>query len=573
MRLALAQINPVVGDLEGNRKLILDRLAEAKTHAAELVLFPELAVTGYPPEDLLLRPGFVREAESSVEAIAREARGTTVLVGGPHFDRDLYNACFVLSGGEVKAIYRKRFLPNYGVFDEDRYFAPGRDLILLEHGKTLVGPTVCEDMWQPGPPATDLALAGAELLVNISASPFYVGRDREREEMFVTRARDNSCFVAFCNAVGGQDELIFDGHSAVIDDEGKILARAPGFEEALLVVDVEPKEVIGRRLRDVRRRALAREREQIPPVDVIHVGTRGPSNNGHKATGSVAPFVDELEQMRLALELGLHDYVAKNGFQDVVVGVSGGIDSALTAALAAEALSPDRVHCVSMPSRYSSDATRTDARLLAAGLGCSFREIAIGTIVDAFDAALAEPFDGTKPDLTEENIQARARGVLLMALSNKFGWMLVATGNKSELSVGYATLYGDMAGGFALLKDVYKTDVFRLARYLNDRAGRELIPQSIVDRAPSAELRHNQLDEDSLPPYAQLDEVLEEYVEHDRTLEELSADGFDKDVVERAVSMIDRAEYKRRQAPPGVKLRPKAFGRDRRTPITNHWRG
>jgi NAD+ synthase (glutamine-hydrolysing) len=573
MRLVLVQINPVVGDLDGNRRLILERLEAAKAQGADLVLFPELAVTGYPPEDLLLRPGFVRAAESSVEAIAREARGTTVLVGGPHFDRDLYNACFVLAGGEVKAVYRKRFLPNYGVFDEDRYFAPGRDLILLEHGTTLVGLTICEDMWQPGPPATELALAGAELLVNISASPFYVGRDREREEMFVTRARDNSCFVAFCNTVGGQDELIFDGHSVVIDDEGTVLARAPGFEEALLVVDVEPKEVIGRRLRDVRRRALAREREQVPPVEVIHVGTRGPSSNGQKATGAVAPFVDDLEQMRLALELGLHDYVDKNGFRDVVVGVSGGIDSAVTAALAAEALAPDRVHCVSMPSRYSSEGTRTDAQRLAESLGCSFREIPIGSIIDAFDAALAEAFSGTEPDLTEENIQARARGVLLMALSNKFGWMLVATGNKSELSVGYATLYGDMAGGFALLKDVYKTDVFRLARYLNERAGRELIPQSIIDRAPSAELRDNQLDQDSLPPYPKLDEVLEEYVEHDRTLEELSADGFDKDIVERAVSMIDRAEYKRRQAPPGVKLRPKAFGRDRRTPITNRWRG
>jgi NAD+ synthase (glutamine-hydrolysing) len=573
MRLVLVQINPVVGDLDGNRRLILERLEAAKAQGADLVLFPELAVTGYPPEDLLLRPGFVRAAESSVEAIAREARGTTVLVGGPHFDRDLYNACFVLAGGEVKAVYRKRFLPNYGVFDEDRYFAPGRDLILLEHGTTLVGLTICEDMWQPGPPATELALAGAELLVNISASPFYVGRDREREEMFVTRARDNSCFVAFCNTVGGQDELIFDGHSVVIDDEGTVLARAPGFEEALLVVDVEPKEVIGRRLRDVRRRALAREREQVPPVEVIHVGTRGPSSNGQKATGAVAPFVDDLEQMRLALELGLHDYVDKNGFRDVVVGVSGGIDSAVTAALAAEALAPDRVHCVSMPSRYSSEGTRTDAQRLAESLGCSFREIPIGSIIDAFDAALAEAFSGTEPDLTEENIQARARGVLLMALSNKFGWMLVATGNKSELSVGYATLYGDMAGGFALLKDVYKTDVFRLARYLNERAGRELIPQSIIERAPSAELRDNQLDEDSLPPYAKLDEVLEEYVEHDRSLEELSADGFDKEVVERAVSMIDRAEYKRRQAPPGVKLRPKAFGRDRRTPITNRWRG
>jgi NAD+ synthase (glutamine-hydrolysing) len=573
VRLALAQINPVVGDLEGNRALILERLTEAKANAADLIVFPELAVTGYPPEDLLLRPGFIRAAENSVEKIAREARGTTVLVGGPHFDRDLYNACYVCSGGEVKAVYRKRFLPNYGVFDEERYFATGRDLILLEHGKTLVGPTVCEDMWQPGPPATDLALAGAELLVNISASPFHVGRDREREEMFVTRARDNSCFVAFCNTVGGQDELIFDGHSVVLDDEGTVIARAPGFEEALLLADIEPKEVIGRRLRDVRRRALAREREEIPPVDVIHVGARGPSQNGSKVKVEVVAFVEEIEQMRLALELGLHDYVDKNGFRDVVVGVSGGIDSAVTAALAAEALAAERVHCVSMPSRYSSEATRADARRLAESLGCHFLEIPIGSIVDAFEAALAEPFAGTEPDLTEENIQARTRGVLLMALSNKFGWMLVATGNKSELSVGYATLYGDMAGGFALLKDVYKTDVFRLARYLNERAKRDLIPQSIIDRAPSAELRDNQLDEDSLPPYPKLDEVLEQYVEHDRTLEELSEDGFDREVVERAVAMVDRAEYKRRQAPPGVKLRPKAFGRDRRTPITNRWRG
>src|SRR6059058_4160680 len=419
MRLALVQINPVVGDLDGNRRLILERLAEAKANAADLILFPELAVTGYPPEDLLLRPGFVRAAESCVEAIAREARGATVLVGAPHFDRDLFNACYVLSGGDVKAVYRKRFLPNYGVFDEDRYFAPGRDLILLEHGKTLVGPTVCEDMWQPGPPATDLALAGAELLVNISASPFYVGRDREREEMFVTRARDNSCFVAFCNTVSGQDELIFDGHSVVIDDEGAILARAPGFEEALLVVDVEPTEVIGRRLRDVRRRALAREREQVPPVDIIHVGARGPSSNGSKATGEVAPFVDELEQMRLALELGLQDYVDKNGFGEVVVGVSGGIDSALTAALAVEALGPERVHCVSMPSRYSSPETRADARALAENLRADFRELPIDEIYDAHERVLHESFAGRETDLTEENLQARIRGVLLMALSNK----------------------------------------------------------------------------------------------------------------------------------------------------------
>jgi NAD+ synthase (glutamine-hydrolysing) len=574
VRIGLAQINSVVGDLDGNAARIVERLEEAKRQGVDVLLFPELIVTGYPPEDLLLRPGFIRAADSKLEEIARACRGIAAFVGTPHFDRDLFNACAVCAGGEVKAIYRKRFLPNYGVFDEDRYFAPGRDLLLLELGKTLVGPTVCEDMWQPGPPATDLALAGAELLVNISASPYHVGKEREREEMFITRARDNSCFVAFCNAVGGQDELIFDGHSCVLDDEGNVLARAPGFEEALLVVDIDPKEVVGRRLRDVRRRALARERDEAPHVAVVHIGSEKPPANGARADGTVAPFLDELEQTRLALELGLRDYVDKNGFREgVVVGVSGGIDSAVTAALAAEALGPQRVHCVSMPSRYSSEGTRTDARRLAESLGCPFVELPIGEVIEAFDRLLAEPFAGRDPDLAEENIQARARGVVLMALSNKFGWMLVATGNKSELSVGYATLYGDMAGGFALLKDVYKTDVFRLARYLNEHAGRELIPQSIIDRAPSAELRDNQLDEDSLPPYPQLDKVLEQYVEHDRTLEELSQDGFDADVVQRAVAMIDRAEYKRRQAPPGVKLRPKAFGRDRRTPITNRWRG
>src|SRR3989454_6605164 len=374
MRLALAQINTVVGDLDGNRDLILARLGEAREKGADLVLCPELAVTGYPPEDLLLRPGFVRAAAHVLDEIAKETRGLVALVGFPHFDSDLFNACAVCTDGDVKAVYRKRFLPNYGVFDEDRYFAPGRDLVLLEVGSTLVGVTICEDMWQPGPPATDLALAGAELLVNISASPFHVGKEVEREEMFVTRARDNSCFVAFCNTVGGQDELIFDGHSCVLDDEGTVLARAPGFEEALLVVDIEPKEVIGRRLRDVRRRALARERTEIPPVDIIHVGAPGPSGNGNKATGEAAPFVHELEQMRLALELGLHDYVRKNGFRDVVVGVSGGIDSAVTAALSTGALGPERVHCVSMPSRYSSQATRADARKLAESLGCPFLE-------------------------------------------------------------------------------------------------------------------------------------------------------------------------------------------------------
>src|SRR5689334_6864332 len=349
MRLALAQIDSVVGDLEGNRERILTRLGQAREAGAELVVFPELAVTGYPPEDLLLRPGFVQACERTVREIAAATAGEVALVGVPHFDGDLFNACAVCSDGEVKAIYRKRFLPNYGVFDEERYFASGRDLVLLRLGQTLVGLTICEDMWQPGPPATDLALAGAELLVNVSASPFHVGREVEREEMFVTRARDNACFVAFCNAVGGQDELIFDGHSCVLDDEGGIVARAPGFEEALLVVDVEPEAVIGRRLRDVRRRALARERETTPSATVVHVGeARAHDDRRH---GAIAQFEPELEQMRLALELGLRDYIAKNGFADVVLGVSGGIDSAVTAALCAEALGSDRVHCVSMPSR------------------------------------------------------------------------------------------------------------------------------------------------------------------------------------------------------------------------------
>jgi NAD+ synthase (glutamine-hydrolysing) len=571
MRLALAQIDTTVGDLDGNRELILSRMADAKDMGADIVLFPELAITGYPPEDLLLRPSFVHAAERSLAQVAKEARGIVAFVGVPHLDRDLYNGCAVCAAGEVKEIYRKRFLPNYGVFDEHRYFAPGRDLFLLEHGEALIGPTVCEDIWQPGPPATDLALAGAQLLVNISASPFHVGKDQDREQMLQTRARDNVCYVAFVNAVGGQDELLFDGHSVVLDDEGEVLARAPGFEEALLVVDIEPEETVGRRLRDVRRRSLESERESVPEVPVVHIGT--PRAAADPVEAQIAPMLDDLEQMRLGLELGLRDYVEKNGFQDVVIGVSGGIDSALASAIACEALGPDRVHCVSMPSRFSSEETRRDARRLAESLDTSFLELPIEPIVESFLETLAETFAGREPDTTEENIQARARGVLLMALSNKFGWLVVATGNKSELSVGYATLYGDMAGGFALLKDVFKTDVFRLAKHLNKRAGQELIPQTIIDRAPSAELRDNQLDEDSLPPYPELDRVLEEYVELDRSREDLIADGFDPDVVDRALAMIDRAEYKRRQAPPGVKLRPKAFGRDWRLPITNRWRG
>jgi NAD+ synthase (glutamine-hydrolysing) len=568
MRLALAQINAVVGDLDGNRERILAALADARSQSAEIVLFPELATTGYPPEDLLLRPGFVRAAEESLRAIARETEGLTALVGTPWFDRDLFNACAVCANGELKTLYRKRFLPNYGVFDEERYFASGRELILLRHGEILVGPTICEDIWQPGPPATDLALAGAELLVNLSASPYFVGKAEDREEMLVTRARDNSAYLAFCNLVGGQDELVFDGHSVVLDDEGEVLARAPGFEEALLVVDLDPSEAIGRRLRDVRRRALAREREDEREPVVVELEPSVYQTQSSPRTSTICDFDPELEQMRKALVLGLRDYVGKNGFGDVVLGLSGGIDSALVATLAVDALGPERVHCVSMPSRFSSEGTQTDAQRLAENLGCDFRELPIEQMVAAFHEA------GVGTDgLAAENLQARVRGMTLMSLSNEHGWLVLATGNKSELSVGYSTLYGDLAGGFALIKDVYKTDVFRLARYLNERAGRELIPVSIIERPPSAELRPDQQDEDSLPPYAELDPVLEAYVELDRSREELLAEGHDPGTVERALSLIDRAEYKRRQAPPGVKLRPKAFGRDRRTPITNRWSG
>jgi NAD+ synthase (glutamine-hydrolysing) len=531
MRLALAQIDPVVGDLDGNRDLILARIEEARSAGADLVVLPELAVTGYPPEDLLLRPGFVRAARASVEQIASETREIVALVGAPLLDHELFNACAICADGTVTGWAKKWHLPNYGVFDEKRYFASGSELALVEIAGTKVGITICEDMWIPGPPTTELATAGAGLIVNLSASPFHIGRAQEREGIFASRARESGVRVALCNAVGGQDELIFDGHSLFIESDGTVLARAPGFEEALLVVDLE--------------------RPEDAPL---------------------APLGDDLEQMRQALDLGLRDYVRKNGFGEIVVGLSGGIDSAVTAALAVDALGPECVHCVSMPSRYSSEETRTDARLLAENLGCDFRELPIEPIVEAYTDVLAEPFAGREPDLAEENLQARIRGTLLMALSNKFGWLLVATGNKSELSVGYATLYGDMAGGFALLKDVFKTDVFRLARHLNERAGRELVPQSTIDRPPSAELREDQRDEDSLPPYSELDRVLEAYVEEDRTLEELSAEGFDPEVVARAVGLIDRSEYKRRQAPPGVRLRPKAFGRDRRTPITNRWR-
>jgi NAD+ synthase (glutamine-hydrolysing) len=559
-----------VGDLEGNRGKLHEQLRQARSQGADLVVFPELAITGYPPEDLLLRPSFVRAARESLDEIATAADGIVALVGAPWFDRDLTNACAVCADGRVRAVYHKHFLPNYGVFDEHRYFAEGRDLVLLRMGGTSVGLTICEDVWQPGPPATDLALAGAQLIVNLSASPFHVGKAEDREEMLVTRARDTTAYVAFCNLVGAQDELVFDGHSVVLDDSGEVLGRAPGFEEHLLVVDIEPADAMGRRLRDVRRRELDRSRETVPEVETLEL--KAPVVPASPSPIEIVPFEPPLEQMRLALTLGLRDYVEKNGFAEVVLGVSGGIDSAVTATLCADALGSKRVHCVSMPSRFSADATREDARAIAESLGCAFREIPIEDAVASFHTALEPEITGGLAGLAAENLQARVRGVILMALSNTYGWLVVSTGNKSELAVGYSTLYGDMVGGFALLKDVFKTDVYRLAEHLNERAGREVIPRGTIERAPSAELREDQRDEDSIPPYDALDPVLEAYVEEDRSREEL-VEEFDPEIVIRAAALVDRAEYKRRQAPPGVKLRPKAFGRDRRTPITNRWQG
>ena len=565
MRLALAQLNVVVGDLDGNVEKIVGAVREAERAGADVVVLPELAVTGYPPEDLLLRPGFLHAAREAVDEVARACTQAVALIGGPAFARDLANAAFVCADGAVRGVYRKQFLPNYGVFDEHRYFAPGRELLLLQLGDALVGPTICEDVWQPGPPATDLALAGATLLVNLSASPFHVGKAEDREEMLVTRARDNAAYVAFCNLVGGQDELVFDGHSVVLDDEGEVIARAAGFEEALLVVDVDPNEALGRRLRDVRRRELERSREEPVVATTLVLAPAQPVTA--PVEPSVTPFAPELEQMRRGLVLGLSDYVSKNDFRDVVIGISGGIDSAVTAAIASDAVGADRVHTVSMPSRFSSDETRDDARRVSENLGVDFREVPIEDVVDAYHQAL-----GGLDGLAAENLQARIRGTILMALSNTHGWLVLATGNKSEMAVGYATIYGDMVGGFAVLKDVFKTDVFRLARHLNERAGREVVPVSTIERPPTAELRADQRDDQSLPPYDVLDPVLEAYVELDRSREELDAQ-FDPEVVERVLVLVDRAEYKRRQAAPGVKLRPRAFGRDWRTPITNRWRG
>ena len=569
LRVAAAQINVTVGDLAGNVERILGGLEAAEAAGADLVAFPELAITGYPPEDLLIRPAFVAEAQQALEKVAARTGRTAAVVGFPLAGRDLFNAAAVCAEGSVRGLYRKWLLPNYGVFDEARYFTPSDDPgSLFVIGGVRVAVSICEDVWTPTGPIAAQAAGGAELAVNVNASPYYAGRIAERATMLATRAADHSVPILYVNLVGGQDELVFDGGSCVFDESGHIVARAKQFEEDLLVVDLDVRPAFRKRLLDPRGRA---RRPPLPEVHISGDGSAAEPPTQPPLPARLEPVCGPEAEVWAALCLGTGDYVRKNRFADVVIGLSGGIDSSVVAAVAADALGPEHVTGVLMPSRYSSDHSVTDAEELAANLGIRTLTVAIEDVHRAFLELLAEPFAGTRPGLAEENLQARIRGTILMSLSNKFNWLVLTTGNKSEMATGYSTLYGDMAGGFAVIKDVEKTLVYRLARWRN-RDG-VVIPENVLEKPPSAELAPGQIDADSLPPYDVLDRILEGYVEGDRSVTELEADGYDPAVVRRVARLVDVSEYKRRQAPPGVRVSPKAFGKDRRLPITNGWTG
>ncbi|MEW6046427.1 MAG: NAD+ synthase [Bacillota bacterium] len=588
LRIALAQINAVVGDLAGNAERIEAFARRAYDAGAHIVAFPELAVTGYPPEDLLLRPGFVRENRRTLEELARRLPPLVAIVGFVDSDDDIYNAAAVIEGGEIRAIYHKELLPNYGVFDEFRYFEAGRRPLVLTWGPYRIGVNICEDIWYPdGPARLQSLVGGAQVIVNISSSPYHMGKIAERERMLATRARDYRVALAYVNMVGGQDELVFDGTSAVIDEDGRVVARAPSFDEALLVADVDPAAVFHRRLHDPRRRqqrmwlmsGQGGETGQL--VEQVNIPIRDGGRPGDEAAPAgeasaahapeVRPLLDAEAEVYAALCTGLKDYVRKNGFETVVIGLSGGIDSSLVAAIAADALGPGRVVGLGLPSRFSSPESLEDAREVARRLGIRFEVISIEPIFSAYLETLKPAFAGRPFDVAEENIQARIRGNIWMALSNKFGWLVLTASNKSEMAVGYGTLYGDMAGGFAVIKDVPKTWVYRLARWRNTRPGGPVIPDRVFAKAPSAELRPGQKDTDTLPPYEVLDPMVTAYMEEDRDAHGLVAMGFEPAVVEKVAAMIARSEYKRRQAPPGVKVTPRAFGRDWRFPITNRY--
>ncbi len=573
-RIALAQVNPTVGDLKGNARLVLDYIKKAKQAKADLVTFPELVLTGYPPEDLLLMPPFINENLKALKSLVRATQGITVIVGFVDKDDDIYNAAALLHDGKWVGTYRKHYLPNYGVFDEQRYFQSGDNLLVAAHSGVRFGVSICEDIWQPtGPLSAQTILGDVELAVNISASPFFRHRRWEREQMLSTRARDHTVALAFTNLVGGQDELIFDGCSFVMDERGNLLARAKAFREELLVADLNLGNVFRSRLlapkgrQDKRNARFEENRIQAVPL----TGTSRASSPRKKKDNRVAPALSEIEEIYEALVLGLGDYVKKNGFSKTVVGLSGGVDSSLTAALAKAALGRKNVHGVFMPSRFTSKQSRMDAEALAKNLGIGFHALPIDSAYKCY-LELFRPLFGDLPaDVTEENLQARIRGNILMGLSNKFGWIVLTTGNKSETSVGYCTLYGDTVGGLAVLKDVPKMTVYALSRHINEIAGKEIIPKSVINKPPTAELKPNQLDSDSLPPYEELDLILHAYVEEDLGLEEIVQLGHPKSLVQDLLQKVDRNEYKRRQAPPGLKITPKAFGRDRRLPITNRY--
>jgi NAD+ synthase (glutamine-hydrolysing) len=587
LRLALCQMNATVGDLAGNAQRIRAGLGDARDAEADLVLFPELALTGYPPEDLLLREHFLSDAAAALGELALETRGTIAVVGFPERAQGVYNAAAVLADGEIRAIYRKVHLPNYGVFDEQRYFRPGAAGAMVDVGEQRIGLTVCEDLWKPGSPATEEAIAGATLIVNISASPYHAGKGAERERMFAERARENLACIAFCALVGGQDELVFDGHSFVLDHTGEPIARAAQFQEELLVceVDLELAATARQRARSPDATGSAIRDPRSPSVEVLATLSAGvpatsrARRSAERGDALRTPIAPQEAEVYAALTLGLRDYVEKNGFSHVVLGLSGGIDSALVGCLAADALGSERVSAAIMPSPYSSPATQQDARALAAALGVRTHELPIAAVMESYAETLRAEFAGRPEDLTEENLQARIRGNLLMALSNKFGWLVLTTGNKSEMSVGYTTLYGDLAGGLAVIKDVPKTLVYSISDWRNSPAAAAAgllaspIPRSIIERAPSAELRPDQRDEDSLPPYPLLDRILQGYIEFDHGREELIAEELPELEVDRTIRLVDLAEYKRRQAPPGIKVTTRAFGRDRRMPITNRYRG
>ncbi|NOT60979.1 MAG: NAD+ synthase [Acidobacteria bacterium] len=572
LRIALSQINTTVGDFAGNTAKIIADIERARAAGADIVAFPELAVCGYPPEDLLLKPQFVAANLQALDEIIAASQGIVAIVGFVNRATDIHNAAAVICDGELKGVYHKQYLPNYAVFDEFRYFDAGLEAPIFQFGDALIGVNICEDIWYPGGPTQEQALAGAQIIINLSASPYHAGKGNARERMLATRAEDNAVALAYVNLVGGQDELLFDGQSLVFDERGNLLARGKSFAEELLLVDINTDRVFSERLHDPRRR---QERLYVEPSEQIVLRDTKPAAKADKLAPVIAEPLDVNAEVYQALVVGTRDYVKKNGFKSAVIGLSGGIDSALVACVAKDALGAENVTCVFMPTRYSSNESARDAEQLAKNLGVNYHVVTIEDTFKQYLTMLAPVFAGSAMGIAEENIQARIRGNILMALSNKFGALVLSTGNKSEMSVGYCTLYGDMCGGYAVIKDVPKLLVFDLCRWLN-RANQneaEVIPDYIITRPPSAELRDDQKDSDSLPPYETLDAILELYVEQDYSIANIIAAGFDETTVKWVARQVDLNEYKRRQAAPGVRITPRAFGRDRRMPLTNKFRG